>query len=183
MSGFGTKTEERILRGIDVTTGDAALREALRALPADATEDDIYAVLAAHIPASADERRAGGPAGRSADPVEDLRGDLHTHTDLTDGIVSLAGMIAAAEASGYEYYAVTDHAPNLVMQRMTDEKMLAQRDELRALADTHRHGAAARQRAEHRARRLGGLGRGLPVRLRHLRRVGPLAASSRTGRR
>jgi DNA polymerase (family 10) len=45
-------------------------------------------------------------------------------------------MIAAAEARGYEYYAVTDHAPNLVMQRMTDEKMLAQRAELRALADT-----------------------------------------------
>ncbi len=45
-------------------------------------------------------------------------------------------MIAAAEARGYEYYAVTDHAPNLVMQRMTDEKMLAQRVELRALADT-----------------------------------------------
>jgi DNA polymerase (family 10) len=42
-------------------------------------------------------------------------------------------MIAAAEARGYEYYAVTDHAPNLVMQRMTDEKMLAQRHQLRAL--------------------------------------------------
>jgi DNA polymerase (family 10) len=45
-------------------------------------------------------------------------------------------MIAAAEARGYEYYAVTDHAPNLVMQRMTDEKILAQRDQLRALAGT-----------------------------------------------
>jgi DNA polymerase (family 10) len=44
-------------------------------------------------------------------------------------------MIAAAGERGYECYAVTDHAPNLVMQRMTDEKMLAQRDQLRALAD------------------------------------------------
>jgi DNA polymerase (family X) len=43
-------------------------------------------------------------------------------------------MLAAAQARGLEYYAVTDHAPNLVMQRMTEEKMLAQRDELRALA-------------------------------------------------
>ena len=42
-------------------------------------------------------------------------------------------MIAAAEARGYEYYAVTDHAPNLVMQRMTDEKMLAQREQVRRL--------------------------------------------------
>jgi DNA polymerase (family 10) len=79
-----------------------------------------------------------GPGERSAALVlgKDLRGDLHSHTDLTDGIVSLEGMIAAAEARGYEYYAVTDHAPNLVMQRMTGEKMLAQRAELRALADT-----------------------------------------------
>jgi DNA polymerase (family 10) len=44
-------------------------------------------------------------------------------------------MIAAAEARRYEYYAVTDHAPNLVMQRMTDEKMLTQRDRLHTLAD------------------------------------------------
>jgi DNA polymerase (family 10) len=63
----------------------------------------------------------------------DLRGDLHTHTDLTDGVASLADMVAAAAQRGYEYYAVTDHAPNLVMQRMTDEKMLAQRNQVRAL--------------------------------------------------
>ncbi len=86
-------------------------------------------------------RRANGRNGAAEEAAalvrgKDLRGDLHTHTDLTDGIVSLEGMIAAAEARGYEYYAVTDHAPNLVMQRMTDEKMLAQRDQLRALADT-----------------------------------------------
>jgi DNA polymerase (family X) len=42
-------------------------------------------------------------------------------------------MVAAAQAKGYEYYAITDHAPNLIMQRMTDEKMLAQRDQVRAL--------------------------------------------------
>lgn len=59
--------------------------------------------------------------------VEDLRGDLHSHTDLTDGVASLEDMAAAARDRGLEYYAITDHAPNLVMQRMTDEKMLAQR--------------------------------------------------------
>ncbi|HTR95879.1 MAG TPA: helix-hairpin-helix domain-containing protein [Trebonia sp.] len=130
VAGFGPKSEERILRGIGVAASDAALRGALRALPADATEDDIYAVLAAQLGPAADAGRAG------LIRTQDIRGDLHTHTDLTDGIVSLEGMIAAAEGRGYEYYAVTDHAPNLVMQRMTDEKMLAQRDRLRALADT-----------------------------------------------
>ena len=135
--GFGPKTEERILRGIAVAAGDTALRGALRALEPDATVDDIGAVLAAHVTsAGGDEAEHAAVRGKDLVQVADIRGDLHTHTDLTDGIVSLEGMIAAAEARGYEYYAVTDHAPNLVMQRMTDEKMLAQRDQLRALAGT-----------------------------------------------
>jgi DNA polymerase (family 10) len=150
MAGFGPKTEERILRGIEVAGTDAALRDALRALPDGAGVADIYAVLAAQLPAAAagpgGADSPGGPgsagnpaasaAARALIGIEDIRGDLHTHTDLTDGIVPLAGMLAAARQRGYEYYAVTDHAPNLVMQRMTSEKMLAQRAELRALEDS-----------------------------------------------
>ena len=64
---------------------------------------------------------------------QDLKGDLHTHTNLTDGVASLEEMIAAAAERGYEYYAVTDHAPDLVMQRMTLEKARAQRAELAEL--------------------------------------------------
>jgi DNA polymerase (family 10) len=63
----------------------------------------------------------------------DLRGDLHTHTDLTDGLASVEDMVAAAAKRGYRYYAVTDHAPNLYMQRMSEAKMLAQRARLAAL--------------------------------------------------
>ncbi len=37
----------------------------------------------------------------------------------------------------YAYYAVTDHAPNLFMQRMTDEKILAQRVELAKLQQAY----------------------------------------------
>jgi DNA polymerase (family 10) len=65
---------------------------------------------------------------------QDVRGDLHTHTNLTDGVAPLAEMVAAARARGYSYYAITDHAPNLVMQRMTDAKMLAQREQVRQLS-------------------------------------------------
>jgi DNA polymerase (family 10) len=42
-------------------------------------------------------------------------------------------MVASAASLGYAYYAVTDHAPNLAMQRMTDEKVLAQRERLEEL--------------------------------------------------
>jgi DNA polymerase (family 10) len=62
-----------------------------------------------------------------------IRGDLHTHTNLTDGLAPLETMIETAAGFRYAYYAVTDHAPNLYMQRMTDEKILAQRQQLRKL--------------------------------------------------
>ncbi|WP_240196932.1 hypothetical protein [Nonomuraea lactucae] len=43
----------------------------------------------------------------------DIRGDLHTHTNLADGLASLEEMATGAAARDYAYYAVTDHAPNL----------------------------------------------------------------------
>jgi DNA polymerase (family 10) len=63
----------------------------------------------------------------------DIHGDLHTHTNLTDGLATLEEMLATAAQRGYDYYAITDHAPNLYMQRMTDEKMLVQREQVRKL--------------------------------------------------
>jgi DNA polymerase (family X) len=69
--------------------------------------------------------------------LADIRGDLHTHTNLTDGVSPLEKMLEAAALHHYAYYAVTDHAPDLAMQRMTDEKMLAQRAQLRKLQDRY----------------------------------------------
>ncbi|TMK93597.1 MAG: DNA polymerase/3'-5' exonuclease PolX [Actinobacteria bacterium] len=69
--------------------------------------------------------------------LEQMRGDLHTHTDLTDGVATLEQMLAAATGKRYAYYAVTDHAPNLAMQRMTNQKMVAQRAKLRTLQDRY----------------------------------------------
>src|SRR6185436_5964359 len=43
--------------------------------------------------------------------VKDVRGDLHTHSHWSaDGKNTLAEMLEAAVARGYEYYAVTDHS-------------------------------------------------------------------------
>jgi DNA polymerase (family 10) len=65
--------------------------------------------------------------------LEGIRGDLHTHTNLTDGQATLEEMLAAAAARGYSYYAVTDHAEKLAMTGMTREKALAQRTRIDAL--------------------------------------------------
>ncbi len=74
-------------------------------------------------------------AGELPDLVrqDQLRGDLHTHTNLTDGLASLEDMVATAWTHRYRYFAVTDHAPNLAMQRMTDQKVLRQRQQLAKL--------------------------------------------------
>ena len=105
------------------------------------TEEEVYERLglAWVPPAMREDRGEIELAAQGRIPrlvrVDDLRGDLHTHTDLTDGVATLEQMLEAAAAKRYAYYAVTDHAPNLAMQRMTDEKMLAQRVKLRRLQD------------------------------------------------
>jgi DNA polymerase (family X) len=65
--------------------------------------------------------------------LRQIKGDLHTHTNLTDGLAPLEEMLEAASALRYAYCSVTDHAPNLYMQRMTDDKILAQRARLSEL--------------------------------------------------
>ncbi|MHC6629836.1 DNA polymerase/3'-5' exonuclease PolX [Streptomyces globosus] len=111
---------------------------------ASETEEDVYARLGLPwIPPTLREDRGEIAAALRGELPEllterDIRGDLHTHTDLTDGLASLEDMAAAAAARGYAYYAVTDHAPDLAMQRMTKEKALAQRERLRALDRTYR---------------------------------------------
>jgi DNA polymerase (family 10) len=107
------------------------------------TEEEVYAKLGLPwIPPTLREDRGEIEAALDGTMPEvllqkQLRGDLHTHTKLTDGQATLEQMLDAASAMGYAYYAVTDHAPNLFMQRMTDEKMLAQREQLGALQERY----------------------------------------------
>src|SRR5262249_23206143 len=44
-----------------------------------------------------------------------LRGDLHAHTDWSDGRHPLDRLVAAAEARGYEYIIVSDHSQSTVI--------------------------------------------------------------------
>ncbi len=103
------------------------------------TEEEVYERLGLpYIPPTLREDRGeieAALAGELPTVIEqkDIRGDLHTHTNLTDGLASLEEMLLAASTMKYAYYAVTDHAPQLYMQRMTDEKMLDQRKRLASL--------------------------------------------------
>ena len=63
-----------------------------------------------------------------------IRGDLHLHSDWSDGIVSIEAMVQRAEALGYEYVAVTDHSPSLkIAGGLTVERLLEQIEAVKRL--------------------------------------------------
>jgi DNA polymerase (family 10) len=84
-----------------------------------AREEDVYRFLGyAWIPPELREDGGELAAARNGGlpqlvQLSDLRGDLHTHTTWSDGKDSLEAMVAAAQARGYAYYAVCDHAQRL----------------------------------------------------------------------
>lgn len=68
--------------------------------------------------------------------VDDVRGDLHVHTDLSgDGRDGLEVMVAAAVDRDLEYLAITDHAENLAINGADRQAMLRQRRQLRTVED------------------------------------------------
>jgi DNA polymerase (family X) len=59
--------------------------------------------------------------------LQDLKGDLHTHTTYSDGRDSLEQMALAARARGYAYYAVTDHPRGTLAEQDLEIDMLNER--------------------------------------------------------
>ena len=66
--------------------------------------------------------------------LKQLRGDLHTHTEASDGSATIEVSRAAATALGHEYLAITDHSPRLtVANGLTAERLQHQLDRLKVL--------------------------------------------------
>ncbi|MGY5875264.1 MAG: DNA polymerase/3'-5' exonuclease PolX [Candidatus Thorarchaeota archaeon] len=59
--------------------------------------------------------------------LDDIRGDLHSHTDQSDGINTIEEMLEAAAAKGYDYYCVSDHTQSLTIANGMDEARLLKR--------------------------------------------------------
>lgn len=57
--------------------------------------------------------------------LDDIRGEMHAHTDATDGEDSLSEIAAAARERGYEYIAITDHTKRLAMVHGQTARRLA----------------------------------------------------------
>jgi len=93
---------------------------------AGATEDEVYERLGLqYIPPEMREDRGEIALAQAHKipklvSVPDIRGDLHVHSDWTDGTATIADMAEAARACGYEYMALTDHSRRQSMSHGLD---------------------------------------------------------------
>jgi DNA polymerase (family 10) len=101
------------------------------------TEESVYASVGLpYIPPELRADRGEIEAARDRRlpklvDLDDLRGDLHSHTDATDGRNNLREMARAARERGFEYLAITDHSRRVTVARGLDERrLLAQVEEI-----------------------------------------------------
>jgi DNA polymerase (family 10) len=89
----------------------------VRGVSAVATEQELYAALGVpYVPPELREGTAGVAAARAGGlpalvELDDIRGDLHSHTTASDGVACVEDMARAAQARGYLYLAITEHTP------------------------------------------------------------------------
>jgi DNA polymerase (family X) len=99
---------------------------------AGATEEDVYAALdLPFIPPEMREDTGEIEAAASGSLPEvigygDLRGDLQTQTEWSDGADSIEAMAAEARRLGREYLVITDHTKGLSMMGMDENKLRRQ---------------------------------------------------------
>lgn len=105
-----------------------------------ATEEEVYALVGLrYIPPELREDQGeikAAEAGSLPDLVSllDLRGDLHVHSDWTDGRATLEEMALAARARGLDYLCFCDHSQALGMTGgLGPERLLAQLEAIREL--------------------------------------------------
>lgn len=111
---------------------------------AGTTEDEVYAALG--LTCVPPEIRSGDmELERAADGTlprlisrSDIRGDLHLHTNYSDGRDDLETVVRSGEALGYEYIAITDHSPACAASRVHSETtLLRQMEEIDELQLRH----------------------------------------------
>ena len=130
--------ERALARGLSVSENGVAVVDG-KGVHKFADEAGVYELLA--LPYIEPELREGrgeieaGDTGELPEliTVDDIRGDLHCHTTLSDGRNSLAEMADAARKRGYAYLAITDHSASHGFGNDVTARQLAKRiEEIRA---------------------------------------------------
>lgn len=93
------------------------------------TSEVITQAVAGQVPdylADLRGRNAEPLATGGADLLAQLRGDLHAHSEWSDGGSTIDQLLAGAELLGREYIALTDHSPNLTIANGLSAERLAE---------------------------------------------------------
>lgn len=97
---------------------------------AGGTEEEVYSALGLQY-IEPELREARGEITLAAEgklpklvAEEDIRGDMHCHTNWTDGSSPIEAMVEAAEKRGYKYIGISDHSKSSkVAKGLSEEKM------------------------------------------------------------
>jgi DNA polymerase (family 10) len=107
-----------------------------------ASEEEVYGLLdLAYIePELREDQGEIEAAAAGALPVlierSDLRGDLHVHSDWSDGRATMEAMALGARAAGLDYICFCDHSHSLTVRGgITEERLMAQIETVRELDD------------------------------------------------
>ena len=108
------------------------------------TEEGVYEVLGMQwMPPEMREDRGEVDLARKGQvprvvTLSDICGDLHTHSEASDGVDSVEAMAMAAEARGYEYLAITDHSRSLTIGNgLSAERLLESMELVRKVNEAH----------------------------------------------
>lgn len=116
---------------------DDVQRDPTRLRAAKGIGESTFAVIrqaqAGQVPDYLVELRGDVEPERMSELRGKLRGDLHAHTDWSDGTTPISVMAAAARSLGHEYQAITDHSPRLRVARgLSTERLREQMPLVRA---------------------------------------------------
>ncbi|MCM8787170.1 MAG: DNA polymerase/3'-5' exonuclease PolX [Candidatus Omnitrophica bacterium] len=92
------------------------------------TEEEIFSILKMqYIPPQLREDRGEIEAACNNSlpkpiTLKDIKGDLHIHSNYSDGLASISQLVSKAEEFGYKYIAICDHSRSLKVARGLSEK-------------------------------------------------------------
>jgi DNA polymerase (family 10) len=139
----GLKMNEYGVFDVSDVEDDSGQRAGVRV--AGGTEAEMYEALDLPlIPPELREDRGEIEAARDGDlpdlvEVDAVRGDLHTHTEWSDGNNTIEEMVEAAADRGYDYHCVSDHAagPGVFGNTgLAEEELAAQLEAIEAARET-----------------------------------------------